>query len=132
MKLIVCVDDRGGVMYNKRRQSRDSVQRADMLAITADSRLLVTPYSAKLISADNVTVAPDPLAMAESGDYCFIEDVDPTPYADSVDTVIKYLWNTAYPYDTRFDLDMSDYKLVSSVTFIGTSHKKITREIYKK
>ena len=48
MILIVCVDDGMGMMFNKRRQSKDALVRTDMLAmVTLNKKLFVTPYTAK-------------------------------------------------------------------------------------
>ena len=39
MKVIVCVDDKGGVMFNHRRQSQDRVLRERILGMTAGQTL---------------------------------------------------------------------------------------------
>ena len=48
MKLVVCVDDRMGVMFNKRRQSKDEKVREDILSMLEEGKkLFVSPYTAK-------------------------------------------------------------------------------------
>ena len=48
MRLIVCVDDGMGMMFNKRRQSKDARVREDMLAMLPEGKkLFVTPYTAR-------------------------------------------------------------------------------------
>ena len=39
MQIIVCVDDRGGMLFNKRRQSRDRVLIADVLSELGDKKI---------------------------------------------------------------------------------------------
>ena len=52
MILIACVDDRGGIAFNHRRQSSDSVVRNRILELTAGSRLWMNEYSAKQFDLD--------------------------------------------------------------------------------
>ena len=49
-----------------------------------------------------------------------------------IDTLIIYRWNRLYHSDVKFDVDVkkSGYKLKSSTEFAGSSHDKITKEIY--
>ena len=48
MKLIVCVDDCGGVLFNRRRVSSDRLVITDIMAYVGESRLLASEYSMKL------------------------------------------------------------------------------------
>jgi hypothetical protein len=48
MKLIVCMDPRGGMMFNKRRTTSDVVVTADILREAEGGRLLIAPYSEKI------------------------------------------------------------------------------------
>ena len=48
MIIAVCVDGRGGVMFNRRRQSQDRAQREDLLNFCAGRRLWIAPYSAEI------------------------------------------------------------------------------------
>lgn len=67
------------------------------------------------------------------GDYCFVEDIDATPYEDKVSKIILYKWNRVYPNDMKFGISISDrWKLVGSDNFQGNSHEKITEEIYER
>ena len=52
MKLILCVDDNGGMAFNHRRQSRDRVLNEHILALCGMHRLWITPYTAKLFGGD--------------------------------------------------------------------------------
>ena len=52
MKLILCVDDKGGLAFNHRRQSRDRVLNEHILMHCGIHRLWISPYTAKLFGAD--------------------------------------------------------------------------------
>ena len=75
MNVIVCLDDKNGMLFNKRRQSQDKIN-----------------------------------------------------------TLIIYKWNRIYPADLHFDINVNDvsWELIDSEEFNGSSHEKITREIYRR
>lgn len=130
MKLIVCVDDRLGMMFNKRRQSRDRLQISDMKELLGGALLAVSPYTEGLIrdSGINYVVCADPTSV--DSEYCFIENT-PLPDIKDLDALVIYRWGRHYPSDLKFTLDIN--KLIPSEVyeFKGYSHEKITREIYK-
>ncbi len=133
MILMVCIDDRGGMMFNHRRQSRDRVLCARMLDIAKDSRLHVTPYTQKIFDpAAPLCVGDAPWHNAALGEYYFAEDGE-IPMAD-VEGVYLYRWNRAYPGDRFFDCDLAalGFVLAKSEDFAGSSHDQITEEIYVK
>lgn len=133
MILVVCLDDHGGTMFNHRRQSRDRILIADLLAYIGDRRLVVSPYSASLFPADapNVAVAENPWAEAGEDDFVFAEDRDPAAAWNRVEAVILYRWNRVYPADKWFRGDMKDFRLCETQEFVGSSHDKITKEVWK-
>ena len=135
MKLIVCLDERGGMEFNKRRQSRDSRLIEDMLTLTASSRLYISEYSRLLFpDAEEMTVINDLSAIKDisSNDYYFMEKKLPDLKSYPISELIIYHWNRHYPSDVYFDLDMSPFELSEVSEFVGSSHEKITREVYKK
>ncbi|MBQ9151201.1 MAG: ribonuclease Z [Clostridia bacterium] len=134
MKLIVCLDDNLGMMFNHRRQSRDRVLIAELLETVGDRRLFISPYSAPLFpaGANHITVAEDPCAVAGKEDYAFVENTDPTSGWARVDTVILYRWNRLYPADRQFHGDMTGFCLTETTEFVGSSHDRITKEVWKK
>ena len=133
MKLIVCLSDDNGMMFNHRRQSRDRVLTEDLLKSVGQSRLFVMPYSVSLFGENlpNLIVSEDPLNDAGERDFCFLETHSPTS-DKNVSELIVYHWNRHYPSDTPFLLDMTPFSLVSVTEFAGFSHEKITKEIWKK
>lgn len=134
MKLILFLDERGGMLFNRRRQSQDRVAREYILKRTAGSRLLMNPYSAKQFGEGApVTVTESPQKEAGAADYALIENL-PVELA-GVDEVILMLWNCLYPSDVRFDknsLFPLGFSLAESEEFAGYSHERITVETYRR
>lgn len=137
MKIIVCLDDKNGMLFNRRRQSRDSALRQHILNMCADGVLWMNRYSAAQFSGEDagkdIIVAEDFLDKAGPQDYCFVENMDISAYASCVEQVIVYRWNRVYPRDMTFPekLFSSRWKLVSREDFPGNSHEKITWEVYE-
>ena len=129
----VTVDERMGIAFNKRRQSRDRILIND-LADTVVGKIYVSEHSLPLFEEykDRIVVADDPLRECPDGGCCFVEMTELTPYIDDISTLIVYNWNRHYPSDIKLDVDFSGYKLVDYREFIGSSHEKITKEIYIK
>ena len=133
MKLIFCLDDRNGMMFNFRRQSMDKVLRQRVLKMAESSRIIMSPYSAKqFIESGNIVVSDTPQSIAASDDFYFVEDL---PFsAENASEIIIYRWNRHYPADKYFDADIKSlgYSVYSSENFEGSSHEKITEEKYRK
>lgn len=135
MNVIVCLDDRGGMMFNGRRQSRDRRVYEDIVNdIAAAGRLLMAEYSKSLFADLKVSVlcSDDFLDMAHDGDVCFVEDRVLLPYIEKIEKITVYKWNRHYPSDKTFDIvpEKNGLKLLSVEEFEGNSHEKITKEIY--
>lgn len=121
------------MLFNKRRQSKDSVLRADILELTQGSGLWMNTYSAaQFKETGDLCVDEDFLTKAGPGDYCFVENADIVPYAGAVAGVIIYRWNRVYPSDAKFPVALFEgrWRLESTVEFAGFSHDTITREVY--
>lgn len=135
MNIIVCIDDEFGMLFNHRRQSRDRLLRERILMLTKGKKLWMNLYSAKQFEeecAENIIVDEDSLHNAENGDYCFVETEDITKYISKIEKIVLYRWNRRYPSDFKFALDLSDWTMESTFEFAGSSHEKITEEIYRK
>lgn len=143
MKLIVCTDSRGGMMFNKRRTTSDVVVTADILRESAGGRLLIMPYSEKIFKACKAegyapvggaiyTVADDPVNNADDGDTVFLESISARARLDDIDTIIIYNWTVIYPFDYKFDIDprSEGFELVQQYDFPGYNHDLITKEVY--
>lgn len=128
MKLIVCLDDNNGMMFNKRRQSRDRVLIENMIELCKDEKLYTNEYSVSLFPENTVEIFDNIEDIEKS--YCFAENFNVNE--DYVDEIIVYKWNRVYPADTHFNIDLGNWTLTESVDFEGSSHEKITREIYRR
>lgn len=128
----VCVDDRNGMLFNKRRLSRDRAQQEDLLALCGSEKLWLHSFSAKLFADYEAQIIVDDcfLQNAGVGEICFVEDQPLQPWLKRLEGVILYRWNRAYPSDQTLDLDLNVFVCKEREEFPGTSHKTITREIY--
>lgn len=135
MRVIVCLDDRNGMLFNRRRQSRDRRVIEDILRELGEKRLLVNGFSAPLFerAGERIRVEDDPLAAAGREDVCFVENLPLAPWAAAIERLTVYRWNRVYPADMRLDLALeSGWHLVAASDFPGFSHEKITKEIYER
>ncbi|MFR2851981.1 ribonuclease Z [Hungatella sp.] len=133
MIVIICVDDKNGMMFNHRRQSKDKELRKVILKKSKGKKIWMNNYSMKQFEEEdcgNITVDEKFLQKAESEDYCFVEDIDIEPYIDYIDELILIRWNRIYPADFYFKIDMGEWNLVNKEEFIGSSHERITWEDY--
>lgn len=135
MNVIVCVDDRLGMLFNKRRQSQDQVLRKHLLELCGGSPLKMNAYSAKQFAAlppEQIAVSEEFLSQAEENDWCFAEDQSLLPWAENINRLVLCRWNRSYPGDFFLDLPLDRFHLVSAEEFPGSSHEKITLEVYEK
>ena len=140
MYLIICLDEKGGMAFNNRRQTRDKVQRAHLLKVTGDRPIWVSPYTAKLMlpEAEEVcpgrcTVSEDPLADAGPGEYAWAETEDVSPYIEKAEGILIYRWNRLYLADLFFDESaLEGFSFVCSGEFSGSSHDRISFEVYER
>lgn len=135
MILVICIDENGGMLFNNRRQSQDKILRERLLSLVNDSKLMMNSFSKNQFTDDmpNIVVSDDFLEQSTCGDFCFVENIDITPYLKNAEQIIVYKWNRAYPFDMKFDISIldNDWQLCSKVDFVGSSHEKITEEVYK-
>lgn len=131
MIIAVCVDDKLGMLFNKRRQSKDRELRKDLLSLT--DKLYVNSYTAKQFSEEEQSklyISEDFLAEAGDNAICFVENVSLDEYDSDITQLILYRWNRIYPADVRFTVDLSDWELKEEIEFKGSSHDRITRCTY--
>ncbi len=131
MILIACIDDRGGMLFNRRRQSQDRLLRQDLLEEAAGRPLWMNAYSRRQFgpAPENIHVAEDFAARAGEGEFCFFEDVDPVPWLEKAEAVILYRWNRRYPADRYFPQPLAGRSVKRREEFAGSSHDCITKEI---
>ena len=133
MIVIACVDERGGMSFNRRRQSQDRLLREDLLREAAGRPLRMSPYAAGQFreAHANVRAGEKFLEEAGSGELCFVELEDLLPWAEKVEGVILYRWNRRYPADRYFPLSLAEWTLERREEFPGSSHETITKEVYR-
>lgn len=133
--LIACVDDGMGMLFNKRRVSRDDTVIKRIIEIADNKRIWMSQYSYPLfenVKTENIVADDSCFDKASSDEYCFIENLSVTNHKDKIDKIILFRWNRSYPSDVKFDIDLNEWKMNSSEEFAGNSHECITMEVYSK
>lgn len=130
MKLIVCVENSMGLMFNNRRVSMDRAVVEDIKEWLGGARLSASRYTSNMLkdygcSVDRVTDMP-----GADDTYYFLEDADVSSISGEISKIVLYRWNRNYPFDRKFDVDLAGYRLESCYEFVGNSHEKLTREVY--
>ena len=134
MTAIVCIEDRGGILFLKRRVSRDREVYRD-IAENYD-KVYMTSYSLALFDGVkiNTGVRLLPISEGERGEVCFVESGEIADNLHKISRLVIYRWNRTYPSDVKlgFDPEEMGFKLVSTNELVGYSHEKITKDIYEK
>ena len=129
MYIIACVDDRNGLLFNNRRQSRDANVIERIQELTKKSRLWIHPFSSALFPKASVSVHF--LEEAKDGEFCFLENMQPKE-TKRIEGIYLFRWNRTYPYDTVLNIPMDSFHKSYEQSFAGTSHDKITLEVYRR
>ena len=135
MIVIVCLDDKDGMMFNHRRQSRDQAVTERIQKICKGKIVWMNPYSEKLygsLEGAKAVVADDFLSLASDGEYCLVESERLGPFIEKIEKMIIFGWNRTYPADVYLDLDLSHWERKGRDEFHGSSHDRITEEIYER
>lgn len=132
MKLVICLDENNGINFNKRRQSQDIKQREDFVKLIGKEKLFLKEYSFELYKDFDLNLEIVKDFYEKEGYYLFEEKVS-DEFLEKVDTIICYFWNRDYPFDETFEAYQNkEWKEFEKKEFVGKSHDKITRIIYKK
>ena len=136
MTVFVCIDERGGMLFNSRRQSRDAILIADVCHEVGDGLLYISDFSEKLFEESEASAisVTSPLEAAGEDDFVFVENPPLGPYLHKIKRLIIYNWNKKYPCDTALDVipESAGFKKAHSTDFVGKSHDKITKEVFTK
>lgn len=134
MIVILCLDDKNGMMFNNRRQSKDKVVVQDILKLLDGKKLFINSYSESLFQGleSNLIIDDNFLNNVAKEDYCFVEDNNLKDFSEKIEKIIVYKWNRIYPSDLKLEIPIQDWNLIDSFEFAGNSHDKITREVYVK
>ena len=129
MTLYICLDDRNGLQFNRRRQSRDSAVLEDIRS-QLTGNLLIDPFSEKLIRESEIPCVLPP----ETAEDFFAEAIPSEELLARTKKLVIYRWNRHYPADIRWEPDLTamGFTLLETTDFPGTSHETITREVYER
>lgn len=111
--------------------------RQHILEVCGNHRLWMNAYTASQfehLPNANICVDEHFLEHAEKGDFCFAEDVASVrDIQPQLEALYIYRWNRSYPFDLSFKDSMEELHLhlVSTADLVGSSHEKITEEIWK-
>lgn len=128
MTIYVCLDDRNGMLFNKRRQSRDAKVLEDIRS-SIPEHLTIDPFSEKLIREAEIPYVLAPESLPEDAHF-FLEARTASELLPGASTLVIYRWNRHYPADVRFDGDLTGFTLRETCEFPGKSHETITKEVY--
>ena len=136
MNICAIIDDRGGMSFFGKRQSRDKLLIARLLSHTEYKKIYISPYSEPLFCEfqDERVCVTEHFPFDEEEALCFFELDDISEFDEHISNILLYKWNRHYPSDKRFPYDPNErgYTLLSSVDFKGNSHDNITEEIWTK
>jgi len=137
MNVIICIDEKNGLMFNRRRQSRDRAVIEKVLDIAKNQKLWLREFSRelfneKIINQNNhIFIDNEMLKKAATDDFCFVEDIDLFPYTEQIQKIYLFKWNRTYPQDFSLKLDVETlFKRVYAEDFTGKSHEMITLEVW--
>ena len=137
MTVIVCFDTGRGTAFFGKRQCADRAVTERVIELAAGRELVMSAYSASLFKGSGAGAAvtvKDDISAAGPNAVCFAENTDLTAFSGKADELIIFRWNKVYPRDRAegffpFDEGM---KLVSIRDFAGSSHDRITEEIWRR
>lgn len=137
MNIIICLDNKNGMFFFNKRQSQDKIVRESIKNLVSDKLLFMNEYSYNLykdIDCGNIKVCSNFLDECNDNDFCLVENSLLNDYINKIETLTIYKWNRDYPATLFFDIDLnnSNWKLINSEDFKGSSHEKITKETYRR
>ncbi len=138
MTVVVCIDNEKGLLFNNRRQSRDSELINDLICNLNGSSVIASDFSKMLFEnhQNKVRIIPDTqfkelLLKGTDGVY-FVENTDIALFQNDISQLIIYKWNRNYPADMYCTINLNEFTLQTEYDFAGSSHKKITKVVYVK
>ena len=135
MKVILCIDKSDGMAFLGMRQSRDRVLTQDIINDLGGEKLYIHPKTLKVFEKfDNSFLEVTEAPLADCDGVCFLELESPKAELARVDTLVIYHWNREYPSDVKLGFEPREegFRCISTSSFKGYSHKKITKEIWVK
>lgn len=133
MRVIVFLDDKNGMLFNKRRQSRDQAVLEEIQMLCQGKVLWMNEYSFSVygkMEGVEIRCRQDFLQKAGTGEYALVETDDLEEISKNIEEILIFRWNRLYPSDKKLELDLSSWQYTVEKEFSGNSHKKITLEKY--
>lgn len=133
MRVIVFLDDKNGMLFNKRRQSRDQAVLEEIQMLCQGKVLWMNEYSFSVyrkMEGVEIRCRQDFLQKAGTGEYALVETDDLEEISKNIEEILIFRWNRLYPSDKKLELDLSGWQYTVEKEFSGNSHKKITLEKY--
>lgn len=133
MRVIVFLDDKNGMLFNKRRQSRDQAVLEEIQMLCQGKVLWMNEYSFSVygkMEGVEIRCRQDFLQKAGTGEYALVETDDLEEISKNIEEILIFRWNRLYPSDKKLKLDLSGWQYTVEKEFSGNSHKKITLEKY--
>ena len=129
LTVYVCLDDRDGMSFNGRRQSRDSRVFEDIRR-ELQGPLLIDPFSESLCRRAEIPYQVLEGPLPKEGQF-FLEAREPREALEA-DRIVIYRWGRHYPADVRWTLDLgaAGFVPLEQSEFPGSSHESIRREVY--
>ena len=132
--IIVCMDEKNGMIFNGRRQSQDQEVIKKMLEYAKGKPLWINDYSAQLFREDQqkqIKITENFFDLDED-DICFIENIRLDRCHEKVKKVIVFRWERVYTADVYFNFKLDNFCLASTEILKGSSHKEILIETYER
>lgn len=135
MDIFAAIGKKGGMMFFKRRVTKDQVF-IDYIIEKCDKRnLYMNEYSKELFcDKDNIIVDENFLDIATNDGCCFVENVDIADYTDKIDRIYLCDWGRKYPATFYFDINVFDdpnWKFITFENLIGKSHDSMVVFIFE-
>ena len=133
--VILCLCDRGGMTFNKRRQSRDRLL-IEELCKNTEGYIYIDEYSLPLFEGyeDRVKIVSNLPGDVPEGGIMFVERVSPDGFLEDVSRLVIYRWGRKYPFDKSFATIPEEvgFCKVLEYEFVGSSHEKITKGVFER
>ncbi len=137
MKVILCIDEKGGVRFHGRRLSQDRIQRADVLRRFGREQLFMKEETAALYADAEMerihrVIKWEPTIGKDGWWVC--EDLEFMKWKEQLQELVLYRWNRKYPSDEQLSLTLTLplWSCQACDTFAGSSHPLIHVEHYVK
>lgn len=132
MIFIFTLDDTNATQFCGKRQSKDRVVAKDILEFIDSGPIYIKEKTASFFKDEANFIFVNNFENVPEDAICFAEEVISKELLDKAEFIVVYRWNRQYPSLVKDRLNLTDYTKEIIKEFKGSSHDKITVEIYKK